>query len=91
MNRAAKNVLRKLGTDMDLDEEREQLAAREQEQAQQRQVETESQRAAQRNRDAGISSVPEEMQSESEKRHDTYRRRQAMGGISPLPPNVCRS
>ncbi|HJP30720.1 MAG TPA: hypothetical protein QGF95_09225 [Candidatus Latescibacteria bacterium] len=80
MNRAAKNVLRKLGTDMDLDEEREQLAAREQEQAQQRQVETESQRAAQRNRDAGISSVPEEMQSESEKRHDTYRRRQAMGG-----------
>ena len=28
MNRAAKNVLRKLGTDMDLDEEREQLAAR---------------------------------------------------------------
>ena len=30
MNRAAKNVLRKLGTDIDLDEEREELTAREQ-------------------------------------------------------------
>jgi hypothetical protein len=80
MNRAAKNVLRRLGTDIDLDLEREELTARERETIQQREIETESQRLAQRNREAGISSVPEEMQSESEKRHDTYRRRQAMDG-----------
>lgn len=80
MNRAAKNVLRKLGTDVDLDEEREELATREAEEAQQRLVESESRRAAERNREAGLSSVPEELRSESEKRHDSYRRRQAMAG-----------
>jgi len=80
MNRAAKNVLRRLGTDIDLDLEREELTAREREAIQQREIETESQRLAQRNREAGLSSVPEEMRSESEKRHDTYRRRQAMEG-----------
>lgn len=80
MNRAAKNVLRKLGTDVDLDEEREQLAEREMADAEQRQVESDSRRLAERNREAGLSSVPEEMRSESEKRHDSYRRRQAMAG-----------
>ena len=83
MNRAAKNVLRRLGTDLDLDEEREQLTERETEQAQQRELENEAQRTAERNREAGISSIPEEMRSESEKRHDQYRRRQAMDGRSP--------
>lgn len=76
MNRAAKNVLRRLGTDIDLDEEREELTAREQ----QREIDSESRRLAERNREAGLSSVPEEMRSESEKRHDSYRRRQAMEG-----------
>ena len=80
MNRAAKNVLRKLGTDIDLDEEREELTAREQAAAQQREIDSESRRLAERNREAGLSSVPEEMRSESEKRHDSYRRRQAMEG-----------
>ena len=80
MNRAAKNVLRKLGTDIDLDEEREELTAREQAAAQKREIDSESQRLAERNREAGLSSVPEEMRSESEKRHDSYRRRQAMEG-----------
>ena len=80
MNRAAKNVLRKLGTDIDLDEEREELTAREQAAAQQRESDSESQRLAERNREAGLSSVPEEMRSESEKRHDSYRRRQATEG-----------
>ncbi|MDA0337502.1 MAG: hypothetical protein O2782_20250 [bacterium] len=83
MNRAAKNVLRKLGTDIDLDEERQQLTAEEAEEAQQRQLANEAQRTAERNREAGISSIPEEMRSESEKRHDQYRRRQAMDGRSP--------
>ena len=63
MNRAAKNVLRRLGTDIDLDLEREELTAREREAIQQREIETESQRLAQRNREAGLSSVPEEMRS----------------------------
>ena len=80
MNRAAKNVLRRLGTDIDLYEEREELTAREQAVAQQREIDSESRRLAERNREAGLSSVPEEMRSESEKRHDSYRRRQAMEG-----------
>ena len=80
MNRAAKNVLRRLGTDIDLDEEREELTAREQAAGQQREIDSESRRLAERNREAGLSSVPEEMRSESEKRHDSYRRRQAMEG-----------
>ena len=75
MNRAAKNVLRKLGTDIDLDQEREERFARESEEAQQRQQES-----ASVERGAGLGAVPEEMLSESEKRHEQYRRRQAMGG-----------
>ena len=74
MNRAAKNVLRKLGTDIDLDQEREERFAREAEEAQQRQE------GASAERGAGLGAVPEEMLSESEKRHEQYRRRQAMGG-----------
>lgn len=74
MNRAAKNVLRKLGTDIDLDQEREERFAREAEEAQKRQE------SAAVERGAGLGAVPEEMLSESEKRHEQYRRRQAMGG-----------
>jgi hypothetical protein len=80
MNRAAKNVLRKLGTDIDLDEEREQLVEEEKQAAEQRKVESDAQRSAERNREAGISSIPEEMRTASETRHDNYRRRQAMAG-----------
>ena len=78
MNRAAKNVLRKLGTDIDLEQEREQRFARDAEEAQQRQQEDEASAAGERG--AGLGAVPEEMLSESEKRHEQYRRRQAMGG-----------
>ena len=78
MNRAAKNVLRKLGTDIDLEQEREQRFARDAEEAQQRQQESDGPDAA--DRGAGLGAVPQEMLSESEKRHEQYRRRQAMGG-----------
>ena len=73
MNRAARTVLRKLGHDQSLDEERQQRMEREFE---------ERQKQATENRDeaAPLESVPEEMLSESEKRHASYRRRQAMGG-----------
>ena len=77
MNRAAKNVLRKLGTDIDLEQEREERFAREADEAQQRQQGGDS---ASVERGAGLGAVPEEMLSESEKRHEQYRRRQAMGG-----------
>ena len=78
MNRAAKNVLRKLGTDIDLEQEREERFARDAEEAQQRQQESDGPAAA--DRGAGLGAVPEDMLSESEKRHEQYRRRQAMGG-----------
>ena len=77
MNRAAKNVLRKLGTDIDLEQEREERFARDAEEAQQRQQEGDE---AAVERGTGLGAVPEEMLSESEKRHEQYRRRQAMGG-----------
>ena len=87
MNRAAKNVLRKLGTDMQEDE-REELTAREADDLKQRESEADAQKAAAEQRarqhEVGLGSVPEEMLSESEKRHEQYRRRQSMGGrISP--------
>lgn len=82
MNRAAKNVLRKLGTDLTLEEEREQRIAREAEEIQQRHDQESEEKGvtggpADR---AGFGAVPEEMLSESERRHEQYRRRQAMAG-----------
>ena len=78
MNRAAKNVLRKLGTDIDLEQEREQRFTREAEEEAQRQQESDAPSEAERG--TGLGAMPEEMLSESEKRHEQYRRRQAMGG-----------
>lgn len=83
MNRAARNVLRKLGTDLTLEEEREQHIAREAEEMQRRQVDEEETKGAKAPGLAdrsGLGSVPEEMLSESERRHEQYRRRQAMAG-----------
>ena len=77
MNRAAKNVLRKLGTDIDLEQEREQRFGREAEEAQRQQ---ENEASSPLERGTGLGAMPEEMLSESEKRHEEYRRRQAMGG-----------
>jgi len=76
MNRSARSVLRKIGTDFSLDEEREGRLEREAEEARSRM------QAEGRPKDdgEGLSSVPEEMLTESEKRHSQYRRRQAMGG-----------
>ena len=75
MNRSARSVLRKIGTDFSLDEEREARLEREAEDARARMQEDERPRDGE-----GLSSVPEEMLTESEKRHEQYRRRQAMGG-----------
>ena len=73
MNKAARSVLRKLGHDQSLDDERQHRIEQE--------VEDQQKRAAERRDDgAPLDSVPEEMLSESEKRHASYRRQQAMGG-----------
>ena len=76
MKSSTRTVLRKLGTDLSLDAEREASLRREASEAQQRQRE----RAGESRDEAGLSGMPDEMLTESEKRHETYRRRQAMGG-----------
>ena len=80
MNRAARNVLRKIGTDVHLDEEREEHVAREMTDAQDREGQRADEEKKKRSRpdDVGMSSVPEELLTESEKRHVLYRRRQSM-------------
>jgi hypothetical protein len=73
MNRATRGVLRKLGTDQHLDQERQQLL--------QREMEGRHARAEAAAADGlGLDQVPSELLSESEKRHDKYRRQQAMAG-----------
>ena len=80
MNRSARSVLRKLGADQHLESERQQFVSREVENAQARL----SERGQEGDGDAAsLSNLPEEMLSESEKRHEKYRRRQAMAGRFP--------
>lgn len=88
MNRAARTVLRKIGTDFHLDQERQDRAQRDIAEAEHRQrhyreeeegTEERPQERAQQE-PAGLAAVPEENLTESEKRHEQYRRRQAMGG-----------
>lgn len=75
MNRSARSVLRKLGTDHHLEAERQQRAEREMEETQKGQQEGGKQADS-----TGLEKVPDEMLTESEKRHGQYRRQQAMGG-----------
>ena len=74
MKRAARSVLRKLGTDHSLETERQQRLERE--------VEIRSdQKETEKKKDSGVlDAVPEELLTESEKRHEKYRRQQAMAG-----------
>jgi hypothetical protein len=73
MSRAARSVLRKIGFDPTLDEERRQQLEREaQEKA--------SAPAAGQQASGSMENVPDELLSESEKRHEKYRRQQAMAG-----------
>ena len=73
MNKAARHVLRKLGTDESLDTERQERLAREVQEEQQR-------RKAEGNDQGGYEAVPEAFLTETEKRHEKYRRQQAMAG-----------
>jgi len=73
---------------MHLDQERQDRAQREvtETEHRQRQYREEDEGAGEHPQDrghqdpAGLAAVPEEMLTESEKRHEQYRRRQAMGG-----------
>lgn len=74
MSRAARSVLRKIGYDPTLDEERRQQLEREAQE-----------KAAAPSSDAtqpagSLEKLPDELLSESEKRHEKYRRQQAMAG-----------
>lgn len=78
MNKAARSVLRKLGTDHHLEMERQQRLEREVDENQQRQAaqdESQSEKSA-----SALENMPDEMLTESEKRHEKYRRQQAMAG-----------
>jgi hypothetical protein len=77
MNRAARSVLRKLGTDHHLEMERQQRLEREVDETRQRQAEQED---SQSEKSSTLEDMPEEMLTESEKRHEKYRRQQAMAG-----------
>ena len=72
MNRAARNVLRRIGHDPEIEDERKQHAESEARPAQQGE-------GGQADNSA-LSEVPDEMLTETEKRHEQYRRRQAMAG-----------
>ena len=74
MKKAARHVLRRLGTDNNLDNERQQRLAREMEEERQRRKDQGS------DQDTGFEAIPEEDKTESEKRHEKYRRQQAMAG-----------
>lgn len=72
MSRAARSVLRKIGFDPSLDEERRQQLEREA-----------AERAAAQSgpqQPGSMENAPDELLSESEKRHEKYRRQQAMAG-----------
>ena len=74
MNKAALNVLRKLGTDNSLDQERQERLTREVEEEQQKRKNKGA------DQDTDFEAVPDELLTESEKRHEKYRRQQAMAG-----------
>ena len=74
MNKAARHVLRRLGTDTSLDQERQERLSREVQEEQQKRREQGA------DQDTSFEAIPEEMLTESEKRHEKYRRQQAMAG-----------
>ena len=71
MSKAARSVLRKLGND--------QTSENEQQERLRQEIQGQQQKNPQGNDDL-LSSVPEGLLSESEKRHEKYRRQQAMAG-----------
>ncbi len=79
MNKATRSVLRRIGPDANIENSREQLLSREMEEVQTRRRE----QGSSDNQDTAFETVPEEMLTESEKRHGKYRRQQAQAGRFP--------
>lgn len=75
MSRVARSVLRKIGFDPTLDEERRQHSEREA-----REMAAASAASGAPKEAGSMEAVPDELLSESEKRHEKYRRQQAMAG-----------
>jgi hypothetical protein len=80
MNKAALNVLRRIGPDTNVDNQREQIVNREVEEARPKKRE---QDATDAESNSNFEAVPDELLTESEKRHSNYRRQQAQGGRFP--------
>tara|TARA_B100000405_G_scaffold154305_1_gene107747 strand:+ start:172 stop:693 length:522 start_codon:yes stop_codon:yes gene_type:complete len=76
VNKAARSVLRRIGPDATSEEQRDQIVAK--------QVQEEQQKLKARNEgqdgDGAFEAIPEEMLTESEKRHAKHRRQQAQAG-----------
>lgn len=75
MNRSAKAVLRKLGQDQTASDANVEHITQA--------IEEQKQRAAENDSSNTMEEVPDEMLTETEKRHEQYRRRQAMAGRFP--------
>jgi hypothetical protein len=80
MNKAALNVLRRIGPDTNVDNQREQIVNREVEETRPKKRE---QDATDAESNSNFEAVPDELLTESEKRHSNYRRQQAQGGRFP--------
>ena len=79
MNKATLSVLRRIGPDANTENSREQLLSREMEDVQTKKRE----QGASGSQETGFEDIPEEMLTESEKRHGNYRRQQAQDGRFP--------
>ncbi len=77
MNSSTRSVLRRLGTDSHLEDERQQQLARDIQEAHRRQA---AGSGTQTGASPSLGDLPDELLSESEKRHEKYRRQQAMAG-----------
>ena len=78
MNQAARSVLRRIGNDPGVENEREQRLQREVDENSRR-ADLSSPTGAGGSGEA-LDAIPDEMLTESEKRHEKYRRQQAMAG-----------
>jgi hypothetical protein len=79
VNKAARSVLRRIGPDSNSDDQRDQYLAQ-QMKAEQEKLKT---RKEDIDSDGAFEAIPEEMLTESEKRHAKHRRQQAQAGRFP--------
>ena len=79
MNQAARSVLRRIGNDPGVENERQQHLQREVDENNRRSDLSSPSGDETANREA-LDGIPDEMLTESEKRHEKYRRQQAMAG-----------